>query len=163
MLKEKYAELVELLLKEIKNFYKDRLVSVVLFGSVARETQRFDSDIDILIVAENLPKGRGKRIREFLQIEEKLEEHLRNLEKSGIYTYISPILKTPEEVKAGSLLFLDFVEDAKILYDRGDFFKNRLEELKDKLKKWGAKRIWLGNAWYWILKPDLKPGETIEL
>ncbi len=163
MLKEKYAELVELLLKEIKNFYKDQLVSVVLFGSVARETQRFDSDIDILIVAENLPKGRGKRIREFLQIEEKLEEHLRNLEKSGIYTYISPILKTPEEVKAGSLLFLDLVEDSKILYDRDNFFKNKLEELRDKLKKWGAKRIWLGNAWYWILKPDLKPGETIEL
>ncbi len=66
MLKEKYQELTELLLKEIKEFYKDRLVSVVLFGSVARETQRFDSDIDILLVIKDLPRGRLNRVLEFL-------------------------------------------------------------------------------------------------
>uniref|UniRef100_A0A7V6CDL3 Nucleotidyltransferase domain-containing protein n=1 Tax=Thermodesulfobacterium geofontis TaxID=1295609 RepID=A0A7V6CDL3_9BACT len=163
MLKEKYKELIELLLKEIKAFYKDRLVSVVLFGSVARETQRFDSDVDILIIVENLPKGRLKRVIEFMQIEEKIEDYFKNLENMGIYTHISPILKTPEEVKKGSPLFLDLVEDAKILYDKDDFFKNKIEEIKKKLKKLGAKRYWLGNAWYWVLKPDIKPGESIEL
>ena len=81
----------------------------------------------------------------------------------GIYIHISPVLKTPEEVKRGSPLFLDLVENAKILYDKENFFKNKLEEIKEKLKKWGAKRYWLGNAWYWVLKPDIKPGESIEL
>jgi len=54
-------------------------------------------------------------------------------------------------------------EDAKILYDKDNFFRKILEELKEKLKKLSSKRIWRGNAWYWILKPDLKPGEIIEL
>jgi hypothetical protein len=26
-----------------------------------------------------------------------------------------------------------------------------------------ARRIWLGNAWHWDLKPDFKPGDVIEL
>ncbi|MEN2985996.1 MAG: nucleotidyltransferase domain-containing protein [Thermodesulfovibrionaceae bacterium] len=163
MLKEKYKELINLLLRELKVFYQERLVSVVLFGSVARETQRFDSDIDLLIVVEDLPKGRLKRTMEFMEIEEKIQDFLKDLEKIGINTYLSPVLKTPEEVKIGSPLFLDLVEDAKILYDREDFFKKELEKIKEKLKSLGAKRYWLGNAWYWVLKPDIKPGETIKL
>jgi len=163
MLKEKYKDLIGLLLKEIKNFYKERLVSVVIFGSVARGTQRFDSDIDILIVVKDLPKGRLKRTIEFMEIEEKIENYLKDLENIGIHTYISPVLKTPEEIKMGSLLFLDLVEDAKILYDKEDFFKKELEKIKETLKNLGAKRYWLGNAWYWVLKPHIKPGENIEL
>jgi predicted nucleotidyltransferase len=34
-------------------FYGDRLVSLVVFGSVGRKTVRPDSDIDILIVAND--------------------------------------------------------------------------------------------------------------
>jgi hypothetical protein len=42
----------------------------------------------------------------------------------------------------GSFLFLDMIEDAVILYDRNDFFRNYLSELKRKLKKYGAKKIY---------------------
>jgi uncharacterized protein len=66
-------------------------------------------------------------------------------------------------VEAGSPLFLDLVEDARILYDEGDFFAGRLERLRERLAALGSRRVWRGNAWYWILKPDLKPGETISL
>jgi hypothetical protein len=55
MLKEKFEELQFLLLKEIQSFYGDQLVSFVIFGSVSREAYRFDSDINFLIIAENLP------------------------------------------------------------------------------------------------------------
>jgi hypothetical protein len=41
----------------------DRLVSVVLFGSVARGDARASSDIDLLIVVEGLPKGHFARKR----------------------------------------------------------------------------------------------------
>ncbi|MCY4660185.1 MAG: hypothetical protein OXF93_10300 [Acidobacteria bacterium] len=27
----------------------------------------------------------------------------------------------------------------------------------------GACRLWLGNAWYWDLKPDYKPGDVFDL
>jgi hypothetical protein len=44
MLKERFRDLEEMLSSEIKFFYGERLISVVVFGSVAREIQSFDSD-----------------------------------------------------------------------------------------------------------------------
>lgn len=163
MLKERFKELQDKLLAEVKSFYGDRLVSFVVFGSVARETYRFDSDIDLLIIAEGLPKGRMKRVDQFLTVEDRIETFLESLQKEGMNTYISPVFKTPEEAEMGSPLFLDMVEDASILFDRNGFFSKVLERLRNRLKELGAKRVWKGNAWYWVLKPDYKPGEVIEL
>jgi len=163
MLKERFKELQDKLLAEVKSFYGDRLVSFVVFGSVARETYRFDSDIDLLIIAEDLPKGRMKRVAQFLTVEDRIETFLESLRKERMNTYISPVFKTPEEAEMGSPLFLDMVEDASILFDRNGFFSKVLERLRNRLKELGAKRVWKGNAWYWILKPDYKPGEVIEL
>lgn len=163
MLKERFKELQDKLLAEVKSFYGDRLVSFVVFGSVARETYRFDSDIDLLIIAEDLPKGRMKRVAQFLTVEDRIETFLESLKKEGMNTYISPVFKTPEEAEMGSPLFLDMVEDASILFDRNGFFSKVLERLRNRLKELGAKRVWKGNAWYWVLKPDYKPGEVIEL
>lgn len=164
MLKERFEELTKRLLSEIRSFYGDRLISVVIFGSVAREAQTFDSDLDVLIIADKLPHGRMKRIREFESVEEKLEPLIKTFQKEfGINTYISAIIKSPEEAERGSPLFLDMVEDAKILFDRDRFFEKRLERLRIRLKELGAKRIWKANAWYWDLKPDYKHGEIFEI
>lgn len=163
MLKECFEQFIEVLASEIKNFYRERLVSVVVFGSVGRGTQRFDSDIDILVLAKNLPQGRMRRIEEFEAVEKEVEPQLAALQKEGIHSRISAILKNPQEAEAGSPLFLDMVEDAKILYDRDGFFSKRLEQLKEKLNELGAKRVRRGNAWYWDLKPDYRPGEIIEI
>jgi len=117
-----------------------------------------------LIVANELPQGRGKRIREFEFIDEKIESFLKLLQnKEGINACIFAIIKSPEEAERGSPLFLDMVEDARILFDRNGFFQGVLERLRERLNKLGAKRIWRGNAWYWDLKPDYKPGDVIEL
>lgn len=162
-LKEIFKELQDKLLAETRSFYGARLVSFVIYGSVARETYRFDSDLDVLIIAERLPRGRMKRVAEFLTVESRLEPFLATLKKEGINTYISPVLKTPEEARIGSPLFLDMVEDARILFDRNGFFSKILDRLRTRLRELGAKRIWRGNIWHWVLKPDYKPGEVIEL
>ena len=163
MLKEKFKELQDKLLEETKSFYRDRLVSFIVYGSVARETFRFNSDIDLLIIAENLPKGRMKRVAEFSAVEDRIEPFLESLKKKGIDTFISSVFKTPQEAELGSPLFLDMVEDARILYDKNEFFSKRLERLRKRLKELGAKRVWKGNIWHWVLKPDYQPGEVIEL
>jgi len=41
----------------LRSHLRERLVSVVLFGSVARGDASPASDIDLLIVAEDLPQG----------------------------------------------------------------------------------------------------------
>lgn len=159
----RYAELLDRILIELKEHYGQRLVACAVFGSVGRGTPRHDSDIDLLIVARWLPRGRLNRVEEFLPVEARLEPDLKVDEPRGVSIALSPVFKTPEEVDAGSPLFLDMVEDARILHDPEGFLGGYLERLRARLKALGARRIRRGNAWYWELKPDLKPGEVFAL
>lgn len=143
--------------------YGDRLVSVAVYGSVGRGTPRPDSDIDLLVVAEGLPDGRLKRMDDFRAIEKGLESRLSPIADAGGRVEFSPVIKSPDEVKLGSPLFLDMTEDAMILFDRDRFFEQALAGLRKRLERLGSKRIWRGNAWHWDLKPDYKPGEVFEL
>lgn len=127
-------------------------MSLAVFGSRGRGTARPDSDVDILLVVKELSQWRMKRVEEFSPIETALADVI-----------LSPVLKTPDEIKNGSPLLLDMVEDAVILYDREDFLKNTLDVLRGNLKRLGAKRIWRGDNWFWDLKPDYQRGEVFEV
>lgn len=144
-------------------FYGDRLVSLAVFGSVGRGTPRPDSDIDLLIVAENLPRGRISRVREFGTAEGTFKTLEMARPGGRGQPDLSPVIKSPEEAKMGSPLFLDMTEDATILFDRAGFLLGLLQQFKERLRALGSKRIWKGSAWYWDLKPDYKPGEVFEL
>ncbi|MBI4010809.1 MAG: nucleotidyltransferase domain-containing protein [Candidatus Rokubacteria bacterium] len=157
-----YARLVDRLVAEIRAEYGSRLVAVAVFGSVGRGTPRADSDVDLLIVARDLPPGRFARVEEFLPVEERLGAALR-LVPGGGPVMISPIFKSPTELEQGSLLFLDMVEDARVLYDPEGLLTGYLQRLGARLRVLGARRVRRGNAWYWDLKPDLKPGEVFAL
>lgn len=161
--KSVFDQLVVELEREVKDLYGERLVSLAIFGSVARGVMRPDSDIDVLIIVENLPNGRIPRVREFDQIENMLELNFKAARSAGINTIYSPVIKTPAEVRKGSPLFLDMTLDVQILFDRDDFFRTYLDQLREKMKKMGSKRIAKGGGYYWLLKPDLKPGEDIDL
>jgi len=104
-----------------------------------------------------------RRVEEFLAVEERLAPLLTACGAEGEAPTLSPVLKTPEEVRSGNPLFLDMVEDARILYDERGFFAACLDRLRSRLRQLGAQRIRRGNAWHWVLKPDLKPGEIFEL
>lgn len=158
-----YNTILDNLLAACQEYYANRLVSLVIFGSVGRGTPRADSDIDCLLVVENLPHGRMARVNEFSVIEKMLAPHLEQAWRAGVTTDLSPVFKTPAEVERGSLLFLDMIDDARFLYDRNGFMQHALEKFKARLEQLGARRIWQGNTWYWDLKPDYKPGEVFEL
>jgi hypothetical protein len=143
--------------------YGARLISLAVFGSVGRGTLRPDSDIDLLIVADDLPNGRLPRMAEFRSVEAELAGALAQARAVGLTPELSPVIKTPHEVLQGSLLFLDMIDDARMLYDREDFLRGALARFKARLDRLGARRIWRGNAWLWDLKPDYKPGEVFEL
>lgn len=163
MLKESFERLLGEILHALQAYYGERLISVAVFGSVARGTQRPDSDVDLLVICDPLPSGRMRRIAEFEEAEKRLAPALSNLRQQGISTFLSPVLRTPVEVDRGGVFYIDLVEDARLLYDRGEFLKGFLDRLRRRLEQIGARRIRRGNAWYWDLKPDFKPGEVFEL
>jgi hypothetical protein len=162
-LKEAFRQIEEALLAETRRHYGDRLVSLVVYGSVGRGTMRPDSDIDLLIVADDLPAGRIPRVSDFAEVERRLTPLLERFRQEGIPTELSPVFKTREEAARLTPLFLDMVDDALILHDREGFFAGVLDRLRSRLAALGSRRIWRGNAWYWDLKPDYRPGEIFEL
>jgi len=147
----------------LKEHLGDRLISVVLYGSVARGDCTPSSDVDLLIVAEGLPPSRRARNRMLVEIEEELFPVFALLYRSGRYIDVSTKIKTPEEAARFTPLYLDMTEDAVLLYDRDGFFQGVLERLRERLKELGAQRIRQGKVWYWKLKPDYQWGEVIEL
>jgi predicted nucleotidyltransferase len=163
-MKKEYRDLIKKIFKEVKKYYGKNLVSFVIFGSVAKETTSPYSDIDLLIISKNLADGRAKRVLEFIEnIEKKVEKDVKKLRKKKISAELSPIIKKPEEVKTGSFLFLDMIEDAIIYYDRNKFFRNYLNALKEKLKRYGAKKVYKKGGYYWVIKENFNIKEGVEI
>jgi len=149
--------------REIHRVYADKLVSIALFGSVARRTARPDSDVDLFLVIEGLPEGRRARLESFDRVERGLASEIASLAERGITVELSVVLRTPADLAIASPLMLDLTEDAVLLEDRGGVCGRALEDLRGRLRRLGSRRIWTGTSWYWDLKPDYRRGEIIRL
>lgn len=158
-----FDEILGGLVASCRQEYGSRLVSIAVFDSVARASARSDSDIDLLLVIDPLPDGRMARVAEFDVVERALGAALAEAALRGVTTRLSPVIKTPAEIRQGSPLLLDMTEDARVLVDIDGVLAGALNDLHQRLLALGARRIWRGNAWYWDLKPDYQPGEVFEL
>lgn len=155
-LAQRYAEVARQVLGE-------NLTSVVLYGSVARGEATCGSDIDLLVICRDLPRGIFERQSVLEPIREQLQPEIDALWAQGCYSDFSELLKTEQEAQHTIPPYLDMTEDALLLYDREGFFHNILQRLRTRLAELGAQRKRLGKLRYWDLKPDFQPGEVIEL
>ena len=148
----------------IQNFWT-RVISIVLFGSVAAGKARPESDVDLLIVIEDLPENYSERLKIFRKATEGIEEITLDLwRKYRIYPLVSPVILTPEEAEKTQPFYLDMIETSVIILDKNGFMKRKLEDLRGRLSQLGARRIVLPDGtWFWELKPSIKPGEVIDL
>lgn len=164
---EFYEELLGRFLDLLKEHLGDRLISLVLYGSVARGEAREESDLDLLIILDGVSPNYHRRLDEVLKVQTRLErEQVYEKMKGalGIAPFLSYLILSKEEANENRYIYLDMVEDVKILYDRDDFFAKRLKKMKERLRELGSKRIQLKDGtWYWDLKPDLKSGEVFTL
>ncbi len=137
----------------------DRLISVVVYGSVATGRERPDSDIDLLIVLEGVKEGHLLRQRHLDPVYQEWDPITRDQEPPFIATNI----KSPEEARHFRPLYLDMTDRSILLLDRNDFFKKVLEDVRRTISRLGARREKIGKVEYWDLKPDYKPGEVFEI
>lgn len=164
-LKQKeYKALIGEIVAELFKRYRERLVSVVLYGSVARGTAHKLSDVDLIAVIEELPESFPERIEEMVETVDSVRSTKMGLWKEEIYANIQIYPLTPDEAKRFRLLYLDLTTDAIILYDKGAFIEGVLEKMRKRLQDLGARKITLpSGAWYWKLKPEVEVGEEIEI
>lgn len=155
----KYCELLRDLLGE-------RLVSIMLFGSIARGDWDRDSDIDVLVVAEGWEdKPAWARIKELRRAKEALEESPDYSEalRAGYWPIVQNYPLSVEEAKGFNRIYLDALIDGIIIYDRDGFLSRVLQSLRKRLGEMGSIRITLPDKrFYWVLK-NVKAGEVITL
>jgi predicted nucleotidyltransferase len=137
----------------------DRLLSLVLFGSVARGQARTTSDIDLVVVAEGLPRRLADRRRPLLDSWERARaaQALPRIEWNLV-------VKSPAEAQYHSPLYLDIVEDGILIVDRGGLFATVLAAMRERMRVLGSRRVYLPDGnWYWDLKPGFRFGEVVEI
>jgi len=164
-LQEEYRTLADEYVRATSEFFGDRLVSICFFGSVARGEAKADSDIDVLVVATRLPSDVGLRFRETAGIHETLRRsnEYRRLRRQGRSAFVSDLFLSPDEAKAHPPILLDLTDDAFIAYDRNGFLEGVLQDMKRRLVDLGARKIKARKGHYWILKPNARPDEVIEV
>ena len=138
------------------------LTSVVLYGSTARGTPRPDSDVDLLLVIRNIPGSQLERSKQLSPLCDSANRAFED-QYGKFPPYLSLIEKSDEEAVHHSLLYLDMLEDGKILFDLDGFIAGVFPEMRAKLSVLGAHRVWIGDKWYWDLKPDYRFGDVFEM
>lgn len=163
MLAEAFDELVDATVTACDEVYGRRLRGVVVFGSVARGRMRPDSDLDVLVVAEPLPRGRLARMDEFDQVEARLVPALAEARRHGVQTRISAIVRTLAELDQGGFLIFDIACDGRVRLDTDGAVTDYLILVRQRLERRGAKRRTASGDRYWVLEPDIRPGDVVIL
>ena len=145
-------EFVSSFVGELLRRHRGNVVSVVLFGSLARGNFRRTSDIDLLIVMRGLPKSRLQRYKLIADAIDGVEGVREELARAGVYTGISPVILSVEEAKRFRPLYLDLIHDSEILYDKGGFFSRILRRVAELVAEFGGERVWVGRRWYWVFR-----------
>jgi predicted nucleotidyltransferase len=153
--------------KIVMNHFGDRVLAIGVFGSLARGMAKFPgSDIDIMLIFEGVNNlSFGKRIDLMKEVYKELVRTKEYRDFKKVFNSIPNIqehILTPEELKKHPPLLLDLTTDVVIIHDAG-ILNEEIEKLRKRLKELGARKINTGDSWFWILKPDLKPGEELEL
>jgi predicted nucleotidyltransferase len=119
-----------------------RLVALVLFGSRARGDAGDNSDWDLLLIAEDLPRKVFER-----------HMYVKRLLPLPWRAVASVLAKTPNEFEASlQTVYLDIATDGIILYDKGQYVSDRLAKVRRQLQSAGLHRTQQGREMQWRWK-----------
>lgn len=159
-------DLLESLKDFVFNYYGEKTSAIVIFGSVARGDYSSLSDIDLLAMLREVEGSQGRRLDEFFEVSKRFEgsKIYQEAREKRLPHHVQPVILSIDELREHPPLLLDLTTDALVLFDKDRIFQEEIEQVKRRLKELGARKVLLGrNRWYWILKPDLKRGETVTI
>jgi len=117
-----YRPILEYVVSRLIEYFRERLVSIVLYGSLARGEARDTSDIDLLIIAVDIPGNYSERVEQISRILDDVSRFRYRLwMEKRIYPLIDIIILDREEAldylnRARSRLI-----DAESSLNRGDY------------------------------------------
>ena len=76
---------------------------------------------------------------------------------------LAPVFKTPQELAAGSPLYLDMTLWRIVLIDRAGMLEAFLDGLRERMQALGSRRVPFKGGVFWDYKPDFRPGEVVDL
>jgi hypothetical protein len=126
---------------------------------MARGDATEGSDVDLLVVADGFPRRLGARRQELLDLYAPARE-------AGGLPFIewNLVTKTPDEAREHSPLYLDMVEDGRLLFDRDGFFAAVLGRMRARMRELGSRRVFLPDgSWYWDLQPGFRFGDEVRI
>jgi len=156
-------EYLALVLREVAEEFGDSLVSFVVYGSVARGDASRESDTDVLLILDTDAEY-GERCRRLGRVLARVyaSEEAGRLAEMGYNLFVEFYPLSVEEASVFRPVYVDMVEDAVLLLDRGGFFEGVLARVAELLRRLGSRRVWVGEGeWFWVLKPGVRPGEEV--
>jgi len=149
----------------LKKALGNNLISSCLFGSSVTGLIKRGSDIDILLVLNSLPNSYHKRTKMILPFLERIRETNQYITIERLNLNIEPsfLILSAHEIEKHPAILIDISQEGIILFDKNDFLKIQLDDIKDKLQKSGAVKKHVPEGYYWVLKPGIKAGELFEL
>lgn len=161
-----YAPLIKRYCEILYELFNGNLLSLVLFGSIARGDWSKDSDIDLLVVAEHWERvpvwGRIRELRKAKDALESSPDYMRAL-KAGYWPIIQHYPLSVNEALRFNRIYVDASIDGILLYDRNGFMEKAMQVMRKRLEELGAVRVMLPNRkFYWIFG-ELSAGRVIEL
>lgn len=141
----------------------DNLRAVVHFGSTVQRPIKRDTDVDLLLVFRTVPSGRGPRMLMTSAAEGLVAADQSSLRSHGYHIELSPLIKSEEEFRRFSLLYLDMVDHSRLLVDKDGLARDILDKTAAWIRASGAIRRQKGLLWYWDLNPTCRPGDVFKI
>lgn len=159
-----YRPLLERLVRLLRSALGERLLSVCVYGSIARGRAQLESDVDLIVVVRGEQSDANEGWR--CAVDALRESHeYQALRERGLWPDLSPFIMTEDYLREQTpWLFLEVQDHGVILFDVADVFAEKLDAVRRRMRELGSKKVILSDgSWYWDVKPDWKPREVFEL
>jgi predicted nucleotidyltransferase len=149
-----YKKFLDTFKKEVDLRLENKVLSMIVFGSVARGEAKGSSDIDIFIFFDDSKIKRVEINKALISIiiELRKTDKYKRLTDKKIYPEIYPFLISKSKAKDYLWVFFDATEEGIIIKDTNDFAKKLIKEVKNKIRNLGGRKVKLPNGkTCWIL------------